>query len=217
MNPLSPLACASLLLLPLLASAAAPDPMIWKLSQPDQIAGHITTIHGHPAATAGEGLKFNGKSDAVFLATNPIEGLSEFTIEINFRPDADGPAEQRFFHIEDKNKSRLLFETRILPGGLWALDTFLYANDDHKLALLDRTKTHPCGQWTWVSLTYQDGKMTHAINGVPELAGEVAFAPMTAGVTSIGVRQNLVHWFKGNIREIRIHRTALAPAALQHE
>jgi hypothetical protein len=217
MNILSRAAFLSCLLLPLLATAATSDPVIWKVSQPDQIAGHTTTIHGRPTAAPGEGLKFNGTTDAVFLGTNPIEGLREFTIEINFRPDADGPAEQRFFHIEDKSKSRLLFETRILPGGLWALDTFLYANDDHKLALLDRTKTHACGQWTWVSLTYQDGKMTHAINGVPELAGEVAFAPMTAGVTSIGVRQNLVHWFKGNIREVRIHRTALAPAALQHE
>lgn len=204
----------SCLLLPLLA-AAAPDPVIWKVSQPEQIAGHTTKIVGHPAATTGEGLKFNGSSDAVFLDTNPIEGLTEFTIEINIRPDADGPAEQRFFHIEDKNKSRLLFETRVLPGGRWALDTFLYTNDDHKRPLLDTTKTHACGQWTWVSLTYKDGQMTHAINGVPELTGEVAFAPMAAGATSIGVRQNLVYWFKGNIREVRIHRAALAPPSLQ--
>jgi len=191
--------------------------VIWQLEQPDLIGGHATKILGQPKSVRGEGLAFNGSTDAVFLDTNPIEGLAEFTIEINIRPDADGPAEQRFFHIEDKNKSRLLFETRVLPGGRWALDTFLYANDNHKQALLDRTKTHPCGAWTWVSLTYKDGKMTHAINGVPELAGEVAFAPMTAGTTSIGVRQNLVYWFRGNIREVRIHRTALTPAVLQHE
>jgi hypothetical protein len=216
-NLLSRLTLAAILFLPLLATAATNNPLIWRLSQPDLIAGHPTRIVGHPAATTGDGLRFNGTSDAVFLETNPIEGLREFTIEINFRPDADGPAEQRFFHIEDTNKSRLLFETRVLPGGHWALDTFLYADDTHKLALLDRTKLHASDRWTWVSLTYKDGQMTHAINGVPELHGEVAFAPMVAGITSIGVRQNLVSWFKGNIREIRIHRTALVSGELQRE
>jgi hypothetical protein len=180
------------------------------------LAGLPAKIHGQPSASSAEGITFNGKTDALFLATNPIEGLAEFTIEIHFRPDADGPAEQRFFHVEDQDKSRLLFETRTLAGGRWALDTFLYTAKS-KRTLLDVSKTHPCGQWTWVALRFANGHMSHAINGELELEGEVAFAPMRAGTTSIGVRQNLVSWFKGSIREIRFHRTALALEALAHD
>jgi len=194
----------------------AAGPMIWSLDRPDRIGGHATKIYGQPTATPAEGLMFNGKSDGVLLDTNPIEGLAEFTIEILFRPDADGPAEQRFFHIEDQKKSRLLLETRILPGGRWALDAFLYTTENSRV-LLDRTKTHPCDQWTWVALRYKDGRMSHAINGVTELEGDVAFPPMIAGATSIGVRQNLVHWFKGSILEIRFHRAALTLEALQRD
>ena len=38
---------------------------------------------------------------------------------------------------------------------------------------------------------------------------------MLAGKTSLGVRQNLVYWFKGSLREVRFHPVALASAALQ--
>jgi hypothetical protein len=185
------------------------------LSLTEPIGGHPTRIVGHPQAVPDAGLAFNGAADALYVDANPIESLAEFTIEILFRADADGPAEQRFFHIEDKTKSRLLFETRVLPGGRWALDTFLFVDATHRRTLLDPARTHPCGQWTWVALTYQHGRMTHYINGVAELSGEITFGPMVAGTTSIGVRQNLVSWFKGNIREVRIHPVALAASALQ--
>jgi len=48
------------------------------------------------------------------------------------------------------------------------------------------------------------------VNGELELAGEVAFAPMTTGRTSIGVRQNRVSWFKGAIAEVRFTAVALS-------
>jgi hypothetical protein len=38
---------------------------------------------------------------------------------------------------------------------------------------------------------------------------------MLAGQMSIGVRQNLVFWYKGAIGEIRFHPVALEPTALQ--
>jgi hypothetical protein len=47
------------------------------------------------------------------------------------------------------------------------------------------------------------------VDGELELAGEVPFTPMTTGRTSIGVRQNLVSWFKGAIAEVRFTPAAL--------
>ena len=57
--------------------------------------------------------------------------------------------------------------------------------------------------------------MTHYIDGVKELEGEVAFPAMAAGRVSLGVRQNKVYWFKGGIREVRWHANALKAEQLQ--
>ena len=51
--------------------------------------------------------------------------------------------------------------------------------------------------------------MTSYVDGVRELSGEVPFEPLKAGKIGIGVRQNLVSWFKGRIRTIRISPEAL--------
>ena len=51
--------------------------------------------------------------------------------------------------------------------------------------------------------------MFHAENGV------IGFGPMTDGRTSLGVRLNQVHWFKGGIAELRIHSRALLVSELQ--
>lgn len=197
------------------AGADASTPFaLWRLDGLEKIGGHAVTVIGHPQRGTDGGIVFGGKADGILHETNPLAGAAAFTIEICFRPDPDGPPEQRFFHAEDTSGSRVLLETRMLPDGRWALDTFLRA-PTARLPLFDREKTHPAGHWTWVALTYADGVMRHYINGVPELEGRVAFGPMTTGRLSLGVRQNLVSWFKGSIREIRIHHAALAASALQ--
>lgn len=187
---------------------------IWRLDGLERIGGHEVTVLGHPQLAPDDGIVFGGKADGILLETNPLAGAAAFTIEICFRPDPDGPPEQRFFHAEDTGGSRVLLETRVLPDGRWALDTFL-RTPTARLPLLDRDKTHPAGRWTWVALTYADGKMRHYINAAPELEGDVTFAPMAIGRTSLGVRQNRVSWFKGSIREVRIHHAALAAPDLQ--
>lgn len=200
-----------------LARAGADNPVpfaVWRLDGVEQIGGHAVKMLGQPRPVTDGGVQFDGKADGIFLETNPLADAVAFTIEVCFRPEAGGPPEQRFLHIEDGNGSRVLFETRALPGDRWALDTFLRTATS-RLPLLDRDKTHPAGRWTWVALTYANGKMRHYINGALELEGDVAFSPMTTGRTSLGVRQNLVSWFKGSIREVRIHRTALAAGDLQ--
>jgi hypothetical protein len=199
------------------APADGPVTTTWPLRDVKQVAGHATEVVGAPRATAA-GIAFDGKADGVFVPVNPIEGWTAFTIEVRFKPDGTGGGEeQRFLHIEDGRKQRVLLETRVTPDRQWALDTFLFQDSDDKLTLLDRTKLHPTDRWCWVALVYDGRRMSHYIDGVLELEGEVAFAPMMAGRTSLGVRQNLVSWFRGEIAEARFTPAALPPAQLRKE
>jgi hypothetical protein len=135
-------------------------------------------------------------------------------VEAVFEPAPDGPEEQRFIHIsEDGSERRLMMETRILPDHTWAFDTYLRM-DAPGLTLLDRAKTHPGASWHAGALTYDGRTMTSYVDGVKELSGGVAFEPLKAGKISIGVRQNLVSWFKGRIRLIRISPDALPAGQL---
>ena len=108
----------------------------------------------------------------------------------------------------------MLLETRVIEGRSWSLDTFLRCGETER-SLFDPTRLHPTGKWTWVALVYDGKTMAHYVNGVKELEGEVAFAPMAAGQISLGVRLNRVYWFKGCIKEVRFHPAALPPESLQ--
>jgi hypothetical protein len=212
----------SLLVLGLLAAtgltAAEPVPVIWRLDQTAQIGGLATTVLGTPRVVldpTGSAVQFNGATDGLFVPVNPIAGCAEFTIEALINPDPTGPAEQRFLHIQDESGSRALLEIRMTDAG-WALDTFLSSETTKSShPLLDMTLRHPANQWTWVSLVYSNGHMAHYINSVKELEGPVNFTPMGLGQISLGVRQNKVYWFKGQVREVRFHPVALAPDRLQ--
>jgi hypothetical protein len=141
--------------------------------------------------------------------------MSAFTIEILFHPDGDGPAEQRFLHIQDEQERRVLIETRVSEDRRWSLDTFLRASDADKLTLLDRARTQPTDRWYWAALVYDGRTMRHYVDGEKQLQGEVAFPPTGPGRISLGVRQNRIHWFKGCIAQVRISEEALLPAALR--
>jgi hypothetical protein len=199
------------------ACAAGSKIEVWKLEKPDVVGGHKSEVLGAPktmAQTGQRGLCFNGVDDGLILTVNPIQGQGLFSIEILFRPDSDGPAEQRFLHIQDEQEKRVLIETRVADGA-WSLDTFLRATDADKLTLLDRAKTSPANRWYWAALVYDGKTMSHYVQGKKELEGAVAFPPMGPGRISLGVRQNRIHWFKGCIAQVRFTPWALAPEALQ--
>ncbi len=197
--------------------AASPPAAVWRIDNVASIGGHAVTVVGAPRVVEDGGTKavaFDGASDGLFVEANPVEGLKAFTIEVVFKPDADGPPEQRFLHVQEHGEGRrVLFETRMLPDGRWALDTFL-RDGPHSLPLLDRSLAHPSGEWHAAALTYDGETMTHFVNGRQELTGKVTFGPMTAGRVSIGVRQNKVYWFKGRIREVRVTPRVLEPAEM---
>lgn len=197
-----------------------PPPTIWRLNDTGNIGGHAATVLGAPRVVDEAGSKtmyFNGTSDGLLLPVNPLEGLSQFTIEVLFNPANDGGEEQRFLHIQDTGNNRALLEIR-LKGGQWALDTFLLSEKTgERRALLDSTRLHPANRWTWVALVYRKGHMAHFIDGVKELEGDINLTPMGPGQISLGVRQNKVFWFKGGIREVRFHSTALDAVTLQKQ
>lgn len=201
-----------------LCNVKADTAAAWSLESPAKVGGHVTTVYGAPKVAAEAGVKalvFNGTSDGLLVPINPLAGWTQFTVEVLIKPDGDGVEEQRFMHIQDSREARIMIETRVYKNKQWALDTFLFADKDHSRPLLDKTLLHPTDQWHWIALVYDGKKMANYINGVKELEGEVAFPPMLAGQLSIGVRQNLVYWYKGAIREVRFHPVALAQAALQ--
>ena len=44
-------------------------------------------------------LPFNGRDDARCTDVHPLTGAKTWTWEVIFRPDEDGAAAQRFFHL----------------------------------------------------------------------------------------------------------------------
>jgi hypothetical protein len=213
-------AAALLLAAARLQSAHAPSaPVVWRLETTSQIGGHPTTSLGAPVSVNEDGqkaLRFNGESDGLIVAQNPLKGLAAFTIEVRFKPDGGGPAAQRFVHLEDTAENRALIETRVTPERQWYLDTFLFSKPaENGVTLADKTKLHPCDQWFWAALVYDGKMMSHFVDAQKELEGSLAFGPMVDGRTSLGVRLNQVFWFKGAIAEVRFHPRAVPVRELQ--
>ncbi len=199
----------SLILALCLASAAfAQSSATWKLDNLTKIGGNAVEVLGAPKV-AQKAIEFDGAADGVLLDANPIEGLSAFTIEAVFRPDG-GNKEQRWFHIQQTDAdNRVLLEIRV-DGNDWFLDTFIKSGDNRLTHYAEKYR-HPLGKWYHVALVFDGKEMRHYVDANLELAGQLKIAPFGKGRTSLGVRQNKVHWFKGAIKKVRITDRALAP------
>jgi hypothetical protein len=189
--------------------------IIWTIDSTDCIGGHSAQAFGAPSVgMPSQGVAFDGVRDGLMVEDNPLMGLGVFTVEVLFFPVAGGGHEQRFVHMQEHgSENRALIELRSVEGG-WFLDTYLHATAS-QLTLITPESLHANGRWHWAALTYDGVTMRHFVNSIEEASGLVTFAPLHAGRTSIGVRQNLVSWFKGNVREIRLTPCALQPAQLQ--
>ncbi|MEX2404431.1 MAG: hypothetical protein WD625_09870, partial [Balneolales bacterium] len=91
----------------LLACEDLPDQhnsIIWELNNLEEIGGHQVEVLGSPELITDDtrtSIRFNGVSDGLILSTNPVDGWDQFTVEVFFKPDSDGPEEQRFVHFQD--------------------------------------------------------------------------------------------------------------------
>lgn len=193
---------------------------IWRLDNLKTTGGQSIRVVGAPRVGEVDGrsaLIFDGAHDGIFVPAIPTAGSRAFTIEVLMAPASDGPEAQRFFHAEDEAGRRTLQEIRT-DGTKWWLDGFLRTNpepQDIGLTLIDPQKTHPVGRWYWVALRYDGKQLANFVDGVEQCRGAGDFVALGAGKVSIGVRQNLVYWFKGAIAEVQFHREAIPADRLQ--
>lgn len=193
---------------------------MWRVDDLKQLGGNAVSVVGAPRVDTIDGRKavvFDGVDDGLFVPSLPLVGAKTFTIEMLIRPEG-GNHEQRFLHIQDTAERRALLELRADEKGGWWLDAFLrsdIANYPKGLPLIDQKLTHPTDRWYWVAMRFDGKRLASFVNGVKELEGETGHVPFSEGKTSLGVRQNLVSWFKGAIAEVRFHPEALPDEKLQ--
>jgi hypothetical protein len=201
------------------AQAPSTNEKIWRFNRTDKIGGHATEVLGHPSvidSPYGKAVEFHGDGDAIIVPEHPLAGATAFTWEVIFRPDADGPEAQRFFHIAEKDPAtgqdgdnRLLFEIRIV-NGQWCLDSFA-GNRGVNLTLLNCKALHPLGQWFRVTAVWDGKTMKNYVGDELQDEGPLVMEPEGPGRSSIGMRLNRVYPFKGAVLMSRTVPRALPP------
>ena len=162
----------------------------------------------------GKAIEFDGVDDALLVDVHPLAGAEAFTWEAIFRPDGGGPA-QRWFHLQETGSDdRMLFEIRIVDGR-WCFDSYVHSGSEER-ALLNRERLHPLGAWYHVAAVYDGRLFSNYVDGVQEGSAQIRLEPQKGGRSSIGVRINLVDYFKGAVRLSRFTRRALSPAEFLH-
>lgn len=188
----------------------------WELDTAhNQVGGHPTQVLGAPKrieTSRGKAMEFDGTQDGIIVAANPLAELERFTLEVIFRPDAGGPKEQRFVHLQESgSENRILIETRLTADNRWFLDTFIRSGKTDQTLYAEKF-LHPLGEWFQAAVVFDGKEMRHYVNGIQEMAASIHYQPLKAGETSLGVRLNRVFWFKGAIRKVRFTQGALASA-----
>lgn len=176
----------------------------------------ILQFLGAPAVVStplGPAVSFNGETDAVFVQGTPFAGMEELTLEVIFRQNGEGKFEERFLHMGQPNGARIMFETRVNPDKTWYFDAHVNYGNRVSATLIYPELTHPTDQWYNATLVCDKNGMTSYVNGVEQGHVDMAWQPgvIGEGVSSIGVRQNLVNYFKGEILLIRATPKALKP------
>ncbi len=188
--------------------------VIWELDNLEEIGGHKVTVVGNPKVIDtphGRAIEFDGVDDGIFFDVHPLAGMTEFTVEVIFKPYADGVSEQRFFHMqEDGTNERVMFETRLVEDNLWFVDTFMQTGGQNNTMYAIGDK-HEIGPWYHAAIVVDGKTFKHYVNGKMELGKEVDFTPQKPGRTSMGVRINSVWWYKGAIRKARFTPRAMTP------
>jgi hypothetical protein len=199
-----------------MAGKAATESVVWVLDNTQSIGGVKVEVYGRPKVIdteKGKAVLFNGETQALYIDANPLKGAATFTLEALFRPDAEGEPEQRFVHVQETGAdSRLLLETR-LTGDSWHADTYINSPAGN-WALADGKLKHPLGKWHTLALAYDGTNMYQYVDGKRELSHGLKFQALKDAKVSIGCRFNMIHWFKGAIREVRFTRSALAAEQL---
>ena len=174
----------------------------WKIAE----LPYVQKMEGSPKTLItplGEAVIFS-ESDAYFLNINPLKGLTQFTLEVVFKPDQDGRFDQRFLHLGTVSGERLMFEIRVNRDSSWYFDTHIALSNGFEKTMMNSGLTHPTNRWYHAALVIDGNRAVVYLNGVTEFDEQLAFIPINEGTASIGVRQNLISWFKGSIYRLRV-------------
>lgn len=204
------------------AQAQAPsasEASTWRFDTIDSIGGHPTHTLGHPYlidSPYGKAVAFNGVDDALFVDDHPLAGVSAYTWEVIFRPDAGGAQAQRFFHLAEVDPAtgkdtgnRMLFEIRIVKGE-WCLDSFASTGEASR-ALLNCNDLHPLGKWYRITAVYDGQNLRNYVDDEMQGEGPLHLPPQGQGHSSIGTRINRRDYFKGAVFDARFTPRALEP------
>lgn len=176
------------------------------IDDPRSVAGMATEIRGDPVRAQFDGIpcvRFDGRGAGLLLGCNPIRGAAAFSIEVLFRPELGGGAEQRFLHIQEEGSSnRALLETRGGVDGRWYGDVFLKGGREERF-LNHPELAHECEVWHTLELRCGGGRISQWVDGSMELEGPLSFSPLGEGSLSLGMRRDGSSPFKGAIGRIR--------------
>jgi len=192
---------------------------IWKFDSLTNINGYTVEQMGQPKVVStplGKAVSFDGDGDRLLVNANPLGDATEFTIEIMFKPNDGFPKnhEPRIFHIEstDNPARRITIELRLNDKKQWYFDAFI-KSEKSQFTLIDPTKVHPVGEWAHAAMTYKDRQFVSYVNGKKELSGEVDYLTIPANAkTSVGARMNQIHWFNGEMLQVRVTKKSLLPS-----
>lgn len=189
--------------------------VFWRVDNLTQIGGKAVTVSGSPKVVQtelGTAVEFDGIKDGLLVSDNPMNGATEFTIEMILKPYSGGAVEQRYLHFQQDDNNRILAELRNNNNLNWSLDTFIKSGASNQ-TLLDYSLVHSLNNWVHIAITYKNGVMTSYVNGIQELVGAVTYQVVNSGQTSLGVRMNQVAWFKGAIHSVKVTHQALNPSS----
>ena len=194
------------------AQQQQPQSVVWNAENYPE----ILQLLGSPyiiSTPCGQAVSFNGETDGVFVNGTAVAGMEELTLEVIFRQNGEGKFEERFLHMGQLNGARIMFETRVNPDKTWYFDAHINYGNRVSATLIYPELTHPTDMWYNVALVCDKNGMTTYVNGVEQGHVDMAWQPgiIGDGVTSIGVRQNLVNYFKGEILKLRATPKALKP------
>jgi hypothetical protein len=190
---------------------------VWTFDNLRQIDGLPLHVEGAPGLVEtpwGNGVRFDGQEDALFMDTHPLAGAAEFTFEALFRPEG-GAFEQRWFHLQETGPdgtatdTRILFEIRTRDGEWW-LDAFA-KGPGYNHTLITEAKRFPVGSWFHVAQTFDGTVYSSFVDGVLQDQASLAFRPQGAGRCSVGCRYNRVSPFRGAVRAAAFDRQARSP------
>ncbi len=192
---------------------------IWRFDALTSINSHGVEIMGQPRVVSspfGKVVSFDGDGDRLLVNTNPLGDATEFTVELIFKANDAFPnnSEPRVFHLEspDNPARRITIELRLNDKKQWYFDAFI-KSEKSQFTLIDPTKVHPVGEWVHAAITYKDREFISYVNGKRELRGEVDYLSIPANArASVGARMNQIHWFNGEVLQVRVTKAVLQPS-----